>query len=260
MGTLRYPAPEMRQSEHGLTVHTWSHPQPRAEPVLLVHGFASNTLFNWVKTGWLDPLTSLGRTIIAVDLPGHGASEHINPSGLRVADILDDLRQVVQQAGGTVALHGYSLGARLSWEFAAHHSDLVSSLVVGGPPVSDNVYQVDAEQARTWAVTGAEPTDENTREFITVASALPGQNLPHVVELRLTLAQDPYDPRAAVPRVPTLVVAGSKDRIAAGSADLAALVTAAGAPASDLQITGRNHVNALTAQEYKRAVVEFLGG
>lgn len=260
MGTLRYPAPESYQTAHGLTVHMWEHSAPESDPVVLVHGFASNTLFNWVKTGWLDPLAALHRTVVSIDLPGHGASRDFNPAGLRLGDILADLRQVAGQIGSPVALHGYSLGARLAWQFAAAHPDLVSALVLGGPPVSDEVYQIEADQARTWAATGVTPTDEKTRELISTAAALPDQHLAHVVELRLTLAQDPYDPAGAVPPVPTLVVAGTKDAIADGAHRLAELVRAAGAEAQWIQLTGRNHVNALTASDYKRAVAEFLGG
>ncbi|WP_150460021.1 alpha/beta fold hydrolase [Nesterenkonia ebinurensis] len=260
MARLQYPAPSFQRTVNGLTVHAWEHPQPDAPPVLLVHGFASNTLFNWVKTGWLDPLAGTGRSILSVDLPGHGASSEVSPSGLRAQDVLRDLHQVAEQAGGKVELHGYSMGARLSWQFAAIRPELVSTLVVGGLPVSDEVYQVEAEQARRWASGGPEPADETTRRFITVASALPNQNLPHVVELRLALAKDHYDPTAEVPAVPTLVVAGTKDEIAAGSPHLADLVSAAGAESRFVEIPGRNHINALTAREYKQEVLSFLTG
>lgn len=260
MGTLRYPAPESYRTAHGLSVHTWAHAEPEAEPILLIHGFASNTLFNWVKTGWLDPLAGTGRTVIAVDLPGHGASEDVDPAGLRIADLVDDLAQVVDQAGGASAVHGYSLGSRIAWEFSHQHPERVVSLVMGGAPAGGDADQIDAQQARAWAAGGAEPQDETTRQLVTVAAALPGQNLPHVVELRLSLAAEAYDPATGVPAVPTLVVAGTRDEIAADSAELANLVEAAGQPARFVQLTGRNHVNALTARDYKSAVLEFLGG
>ncbi|GFZ93315.1 alpha/beta fold hydrolase [Nesterenkonia alkaliphila] len=260
MARLQYPADSSYRTPHGLTVHSWKHPEPTGAPVLLVHGFASNTLFNWVKTGWLDPVAGTGRSIVSVDLPGHGASAEVDPSGLRLADILNDLQQTAETAGGRVHLHGYSMGSRISWEFAHQHPQLVGSLVMGGSPVSDDVYQVAPAQARSWARGGPEPADEATRRFITVAAALPGQNLPHVVELRLALAQDPYRPEETVPAVPTLVVAGAQDSIAAGAARLAQLVRAAGAAAEFVEIPGRNHINVLTAREYKQTVLNFLAG
>ncbi|NLS10557.1 alpha/beta fold hydrolase [Nesterenkonia sp. MY13] len=260
MASLRYPAPESYRTSHGLTVHLWRHEQPVNNPVLLVHGFASNTLYNWVKTGWLDPLAGTGRSVIAVDLPGHGASRDVDAgaAGLRAADVLADLAEVATDTGGAVDLHGYSMGSRLSWEFAHRYPQLVSSLVMGGSPVSDEVYQVDADQARSWAAGGSEPADEATRKFITVASALPDQHLPHVVEFRLALAHDTYRPEEMVPAVPTLVVAGSKDGIAAGAEKLAELVQKTGQPAQFVEIPGRNHVNVLTARDYKSAVTGFL--
>lgn len=259
MGSLSFPAPQTHWTAAGLTVHTWPHAQPSAEPVLLVHGFASSTLYNWVKTGWLDPLAATGRTVVSVDLPGHGESREINPAGLQTHQLLADLHQVTQTAGGRVHLHGYSLGARLCWQFAHRYPEAAASLVLGGPPVSDEVYQIDADQARAWAAEGVQPADEATARFITVAAALPGQHLPHVVELRIALGADRYDPAAEVPEVRTLVVAGTEDSIAEGAEQLTDLVRGAGHEARFVPIPGRNHVNALTARAYKQAVTEFLG-
>ncbi|GAA1451829.1 alpha/beta fold hydrolase [Nesterenkonia lacusekhoensis] len=283
MGTLRYPAPESCRTALGLTVHTWpaarqagsgASPGGDPAPVLLIHGFASNTLYNWVKTGWLDPLAdrgsaadagdlgsaqSSGRTVISVDLPGHGASQDVDPAEIRSADILDDLHEIITAtAQAPVALHGYSMGSRLAWQFAHDYSQDVVSLVMGGSPVSDEVYRVDAEQARAWAAGGPEPEDEATRRYVTVAASLPDQHLRHVVELRLSLAQDRYAPQEAVPSVPTLVVAGAQDPIAAGADQLAQWVRSAGAPAQYVEIPGRNHVNVLTSRDYKQAVLDFL--
>lgn len=255
---LRYPAPSSRRTRHGLTVHTWEHQQPVSAPVLLIHGFASNTLFNWVKTGWLDPLAETGRSIISVDLPGHGASREVNPRGLSMNEVLDDLHQVIGEAGPAAAVHGYSLGSRVAWAFAHQHPDLVEHLVIGGSPVTTEPYQIDADQARQWANGGPEPTDERTRRYITVAAMTPDQHLPHVVELRLSLGADPTPAQETVPEVPTLVVAGSKDEIAAGSHQLAQWVRQKGQRAEFVEIPGRHHINALTSRDYKSAVVEFL--
>ena len=44
------------------------------EPIVLVHGFASNKEVNWVHPGWIATLTKAGRRAIALDNRGHGAS------------------------------------------------------------------------------------------------------------------------------------------------------------------------------------------
>lgn len=259
MPRLEFPAPESVRTPSGLTLHTWTHSEPTAAPVLLIHGFASSTLYNWVKTGWLDPLARTGRSIIAVDLPGHGESQDINPVDVRVADILADLGTHLREQGHhQVAVHGYSLGSRLAWEFSAAHPEMVTHLIMGGSPTDDRLGALKAKQARLWVQEGVRPVDDLTRNLVTLAGALPGANVPHTVELLLSLSVDSYDPAATVPPVPTLVVAGSQDEIAAEAASLVPLVTAQGAVAAFLQIPERDHINAVTSRDYKKAVVSFL--
>ncbi|GAA1142630.1 alpha/beta fold hydrolase [Nesterenkonia lutea] len=259
MARLEFPAPESVRTPAGLTLHTWSHPDPAGPPVLLIHGFASSTLYNWVKTGWLDPLAATGRSIIAVDLPGHGASQDMNPVSVRVRDILRDLNAHLQEQGHqAVAVHGYSLGSRLAWEFSAAHPEMVTHLVMGGAPTDDRLGALEPKQARLWVQEGVRPVDELTRNVVTLAGALPGANVPHVVELLLSLSVDPYDPAAAVPQAPTLVVAGSRDEIAVDAETLVPLITEQGALGTYVEIPDRDHINAVTSRDYKTAVVDFL--
>ena len=46
----------------------------QGEPIVLVHGFASNKETNWVTPEWVATLTSVGRRVIALDNRGHGQS------------------------------------------------------------------------------------------------------------------------------------------------------------------------------------------
>jgi pimeloyl-ACP methyl ester carboxylesterase len=74
-------------------------------PVLLIHGIATNTDALWRKAGWVDSLEASGRTVIGVDLPGHGASR----------DAVDrDAADLVLEAASkyqTVDAIGFSAGA-----------------------------------------------------------------------------------------------------------------------------------------------------
>ena len=47
----------------------------RGEPILLIHGFASNHVVNWLSTGWHRTLTHDGRRVVAFDNRGHGSSD-----------------------------------------------------------------------------------------------------------------------------------------------------------------------------------------
>src|SRR3981189_195761 len=44
------------------------------DPIVLIHGFASNKETNWVHPGWVTTLARAGRRVIALDNRGHGAS------------------------------------------------------------------------------------------------------------------------------------------------------------------------------------------
>ena len=44
-----------------------------SEPILLIHGFASNHRVNWVDPRWVETLAKAGRRVVAFDNRGHGA-------------------------------------------------------------------------------------------------------------------------------------------------------------------------------------------
>ena len=86
------------------------------EPVLLIHGFASNKMVNWVNPGWVQTLTKAGYHVIAVDNRGHGESEKLYDSALYSSPIMaEDARALLDHLGLQKAfVMGYSMGARIS--------------------------------------------------------------------------------------------------------------------------------------------------
>ena len=48
---------------------------PRGESIILVHGFASSHMVNWVNTQWTKTLTHAGYRVVALDNRGHGQSD-----------------------------------------------------------------------------------------------------------------------------------------------------------------------------------------
>ena len=76
--------------------------------VLLVHGFGSSFEHGWRTAGWIDLLADVGRTVVPVDILGHGTADvphdpaaysHLEQS---VVDALPD---------EPVDVIGFSLGA-----------------------------------------------------------------------------------------------------------------------------------------------------
>ena len=65
--------------------------------VLLVHGFGTSFEATWRNNGWVDLLGEAGRTVVGVDLLGHGtADKPVNPEAYRDLEdhILDELGPV----------------------------------------------------------------------------------------------------------------------------------------------------------------------
>jgi 2-succinyl-6-hydroxy-2,4-cyclohexadiene-1-carboxylate synthase len=88
-------------------------------PLVLAHGF-TQTHRVW---GGLDAALAVGRTMVAVDLPGHGGS----------ADVATDLvagAAMLGATGGPADYLGYSMGARFCLHLALDRPELVHRLVL----------------------------------------------------------------------------------------------------------------------------------
>ena len=69
---------------------------PNAEPIVLVHGFASTKEVNWVNPGWVRTLTGAGRRAIALDNRGHGQSSKLyEPAEYHSAKMAEDVRALL---------------------------------------------------------------------------------------------------------------------------------------------------------------------
>ena len=108
-----------------LAAKAWGHADD--PPILALHGWLDNA-------GSFDRLAPLlrGRRVIALDLAGHGRSDHRPPGNwYPYVDFLDDLGEVVRSFGWpTVDLLGHSLGATLVSMFAALCPDRVGRLLL----------------------------------------------------------------------------------------------------------------------------------
>ena len=70
------------------------------EPIVLVHGFASNKEVNWVAPGWVSTLKRAGHRVIALDNRGHGASSKLyDPAAYHSAIMAEDVRALIDHLG-----------------------------------------------------------------------------------------------------------------------------------------------------------------
>ena len=239
-------------------------------PVLLLHGFSSSSKLNWHDTGWVAALLEAGRRVITVDLPGHGRSgapedmDSYSPSRIRA-----DLLQIAFDAGvrplhngdpsSGMDLVGYSLGARLAWEFGATQPEIVHRLVLGGPNIADPLAAFDLIAAQNYLADGSPIADGSTAGLLKMAMLLPSNNIFALLSLVDAIKAEPFDPAEAVPHMPMLLVAGDQDERAATMPQLAELGIRAGSMAEQLTLPGRNHTNAITSRAFKQGAIAFLG-
>lgn len=120
-------AQELRfQLRHlNLAARAWG--DPADPPMLALHGWLDNA----ASFDRLAPLLR-GRRVVALDLPGHGRSEHRPPGcGYPYFDYLDVIGQVIDHLGRErVDLLGHSLGATLASSFAAVAPQRVERLLL----------------------------------------------------------------------------------------------------------------------------------
>ncbi len=104
------------------------------EPILLIHGFASNVAANWIDPGWVRTLTQAGRRVIAYDNRGHGQSDKLYEPALYGAPAMaEDARRLLDQLGiEKTDVLGYSMGARIAAFLTFAHPERVRSVIFGG--------------------------------------------------------------------------------------------------------------------------------
>src|SRR5258708_7931716 len=104
------------------------------EPIVLVHGFASNKEVNWAAPSWMTTLTCAGRRAIALDNRGHGASTKLyDPAAYHSAIMAEDVRALLDHLALERAdVMGYSMGARIAAFLALAHPRRVRGVILGG--------------------------------------------------------------------------------------------------------------------------------
>ena len=229
----------------------------RGEPILLVHGFASNHRVNWVNPRWVQTLTRAGRRVVALDNRGHGESQKLYaPHDYRSDLMARDAANLLEHLGiGRADVMGYSMGARISAFLALARPERVRSLILGGLGdrlVHGAALPVGIAEAMEAPSLG-DLSDPMQRMFRAFADQTKSDRAALAACIRGS--RQSLTP-GGVGRIaqPTLVAVGTRDVIAGDPRKLAALMPNAAA----LDIPGRDHNVAVGDKVFKAGVLAFL--
>lgn len=227
------------------------------EAILLIHGFASSSFYNWVQPGWVPTLTAAGYRTIAIDNRGHGQSDKPHDKSAYTPTLMAGDAAALLDHLGIAQAHvmGYSMGARISAFLALEHPRKVRDLVFGGlgigmvegagdwSPIAEALMADDPE-------TISHPRGKMFRMFadktrsdkialaacvITSKEEISAENMARITQ-------------------PALVAVGTKDDIGGNPHRLAELMPHGEA----IDIPNRDHMLAVGDKVFKQAVLEFL--
>jgi pimeloyl-ACP methyl ester carboxylesterase len=224
-------------------------------PIVLVHGYCSDYELNWLGTRWQETLTGAGHLVIGLDCRGHGRSEKPHdPAAYARRTLAGDVARLLDHLDVAEADYlGYSMGARIGLEAAIAHPDRLRRAVLGGLGRWD---RADRSELIARRMRGDESvTDPVAEMFYRFAAARPINDL----EALACCILGPQPPLTAADlaaiTVPVAIVVGDQDPIARGAPELAAQIPSA----RFVPISGRNHMNAVPARQFKEAAIGFLG-
>ncbi len=227
------------------------------DPIILIHGFASNREVNWVYPGWVSTLTGAGRRVIALDNRGHGQSTKLyDPADYHTGKMAHDVRALLDHLEIARAdVFGYSMGARITAFLAAAHPQRVRSAVLGGLgyKLIDGVGLPESIAEALEAPSLDDVTDPMARTFRAFADQTKSDRRGLAACIRGSRQVMTVDEVSKI-AAPTLVAVGTRDDVAGPAGQLAAVMCNARA----LDIPGRDHMLAVGDKTFKTAVLQFL--
>jgi len=227
------------------------------EPILLLHGFASNMAINWINPGWVKTLVDAGYRVLAFDHRGHGRSTKSYDPALYSPDAMASDAVALLDHLDLPRAHvmGYSMGARVAAFLALQAPSRIASLILGGlgsgmvdgvgdwDPIADALATDDPDTITHERGKMFRAFADQTRSDRRALAAC-------ISESRAELSQADM----AQINQPTLVAVGTKDDIGGSPERLAAMMPHGEAFA----IEGRDHMLAVGDRTFKARALQFL--
>ena len=227
----------------------------RGVPVVLLHGFASDSYRNWVGPGVFDAIRATGRRVVALDARGHGASDKPHDeAAYSHRAMVRDVQALLDHLGAEVAdVCGYSMGAITTVQLPPLEPR-VRSVVLGGigAGLLDGAVARRAPEIAA-ALSADDPAAVSgsvARAFRAFAVATGADRAALAALQRSRADEEPW--RVERLGIPGVVIAGRGDELVGDPAALAEHIGA------DAVLVPGNHLTAVLAPEFAEAIVSFL--
>lgn len=177
-------------------------------PVLLIHGWGGSFAATWQSSGFTELLADAGRTVIGVDLLGHGTA----PKPHDPAAYADLTERVIAAIGDEpVDAIGFSLGAITLLQIACTEPQRFRRLVlagIGGTLFDDDTSGTERIVA---ALEGRGAADDNISRLFMNYAQQPGNDVEALTAVMRRTRQRFTPEMVAAVTCPTLVVIGDRD-------------------------------------------------
>ena len=226
----------------------------QGRPVVLIHGYFSNAVTNWIRYGHAARIADAGFRVIMPDLRGHGDSAKPQDPAAYPPDILaDDGFALVETLGLTgYALGGYSLGGRTTARMLVRGATPTRAVIAGmgldgivHASERNGHFRRILENAGTWDRRSPEGKAE---AFMKSTGADPVAGLC----LLGSNVDTPAEALAAI-QAPVLVLAGDQDDDNGSTEELARVLPHGQA----VRVPG-NHMSAVAQPDLGRAIADYL--
>lgn len=223
-------------------------------PLLLIHGYVSNAVVNWIRYGHARHIADAGFRVIMPDLRGHGDSDKPHDPTCYKPDVLaDDAFDLIRHLGLTdYDLAGYSLGGRTSVRMMAKGARPRRAVLSGMG--LDGILNTQGRGGYfRHVLTNIGSFERGSSEWLTEAFLKTTGGDPEALLLILDTFVDTSREELAAIDLPVLVVTGEDDDDNGSGEALAEAL-----PQGRFESIPGNHMSAVTKPELGRAIASFL--
>jgi pimeloyl-ACP methyl ester carboxylesterase len=223
-------------------------------PVVLLHGYFSDAVTNWVRYGHAATIAARGFRVIMSDLRAHGSSAKPHDSASYPPDVLarDGLALIAHLGLTDYDLGGYSLGARTTVRMlvagAAPRRIILSGMGLDG--LIDTARR--AEHFRH-ILTNLGSFERGSEKWMAEAFLKTTKGDPVALLHIIDTFVDTSRAQIAAIEQPVLVLAGDQDDDNGSAEALAAVL-----PDASYRAVPGNHMNAVLKQELGEEIAKFL--